>query len=331
MPSMTWEPSLAENRLNVEQEQRAGDPLVEHMLVIDDDIRSILATALAEDRGTGDVTTMATIAPDKIGSARIVCKQTGVLCGSQLVVEVFKLVDPAVKVERWAKEGQTLSKGRTVFTLEGPMGSLLTGERVAVNFLSFLSGIATTTSEHVKAVRHTKVRITDTRKTTPMLRRLEKYAVRVGGGVNHRMGLYDMILIKDNHIDSCGSILKAVEAARNRWGNQYAIEVETRNLEEVQEAILAGVDRIMLDNMDIDTMAEAVRLIDGRVETEASGGISLNTVSFVAETGVDYISIGGLTHSTKWLDFTMLLDKERTEAKNHMTLLGETIPHNGGQ
>ena len=328
---MASEPYLMENRLAVEQEQRSGDPLVEHMLVMDDEIRGILKKALEEDCGAGDVTTLATIAPGKIGSARIVCKQTGVLCGSQLVVEVFKLVDPTVKVERWAKEGQTLSKGRTVFTLEGPMGALLTGERVAVNFLSFLSGIATTTSEHVKAVRHTKVRITDTRKTTPMLRRLEKYAVRVGGGVNHRLGLYDMVLIKDNHIDSCGSILKAVEAARQRWGNAYAIEVETRNLEEVQEAILAGVDRIMLDNMDIDTMAEAVRLIDGRVETEASGGVSLNTVSFVAETGVDYISIGALTHSTKWLDFTMLLDKERTEAKNNTYQLINNLPHNGGQ
>jgi len=308
IPSMASEPYLMENRLAVEQEQRSGDPLVEHMLVMDDEIRGILKKALEEDCGAGDVTTLATIAPGKIGSARIVCKQTGVLCGSQLVVEVFKLVDPTVKVERWAKEGQTLSKGRTVFTLEGSMGALLTGERVAVNFLSFLSGIATTTSEHVKAVRHTKVRITDTRKTTPLFRRLEKYAVRVGGGVNHRLGLYDMVLIKDNHIDSCGSILKAVEAARQRWGNAYAIEVETRNLEEVQEAILAGVNRIMLDNMDNATMKEAVGIIAGRAETEASGNITLERLPSLGECGVDFVSFGELTHSVSIFDFSLKQD-----------------------
>ncbi len=294
----------------------SGEPLVEHMLVMDDEIRTLIKRSLEEDKGGGDVTTIATVSPNKIGSAKVVCKQTGVLCGSQIFTEVFRLVDPDVNVECWAKEGQTLSAGRTVFTLDGLMGSLLTGERVALNFLCYLSGISTTTSEHVKAVRHTKVRITDTRKTTPLLRRMEKYAVRVGGGVNHRMGLYDMILIKDNHIDSCGSISKAVLEARNRWGNSFAIEVETRNMEEVQEAIKANVERIMLDNMDLDTMSEAVHLIDGRVETEASGGISLNTVSFVAETGIDYISMGGLTHSTKWLDFSMIIDKARTESKN---------------
>lgn len=308
--------------------KKTSEPLVEHLLVMDDDIRFLIKKALDEDKGGGDVTTIATVSPGKQGSAKVVCKQTGVLCGSQIFIEVFKLVDERVKVNCWAKEGQTLAAGRTVFTLDGPMGSLLTGERVALNYLCYLSGIATTTSEHVKAVRHTKARITDTRKTTPLLRRLEKYAVRVGGGVNHRLGLYDMVLIKDNHIDSCGSITKAVIAARKRWGNSFAIEVETRNLGEVREAIQANVERIMLDNMDLDTMAEAVRLIDGRVETEASGGVSLNTVSFIAETGVDYISIGGLTHSTKWLDFSMILDKERTKSKN---IRVEDIPENGGQ
>ncbi len=307
---------------------KSKGPLVEHMLVMDDEIRFLIQKSLEEDKGGGDVTTLATVSDTQIGSAKVVCKQTGVLCGSQIFVEVFKLVDERVIVECWAKEGQTLAAGRTAITLEGPMGSLLTGERVALNFLCYLSGIATTTSEHVKAVRHTKARITDTRKTTPLLRRLEKYAVRVGGGVNHRLGLYDMVLIKDNHIDSCGSISKAVAAARKRWGNSFAVEVETRNLMEVQEAILCDVERIMLDNMDLDTMAEAVRMIDGRVETEASGGVSLNTVSFIAETGVDYISIGGLTHSTKWLDFSMILDKERTRSKNVNV---EEVPENGGQ
>lgn len=308
------------------------EPLVEHMLVMDDLIRDIIQKALDEDRGGGDVTTIATVSANKIGSAKVVCKQTGVLCGSQIFVEVFKLIDEKVNVECWAKEGQTLAAGRTAFTLDGPMASLLIGERVALNFLCYLSGIATSASEHVKAVRHTKARITDTRKTTPLLRRIEKYAVRVGGGVNHRLGLYDMVLIKDNHIDSCGSITKAVGEARKRWGNSFAVEVETRNLDEVREAIECDVERIMLDNMDLDTMAEAVHIIDGRVETEASGGVTLNTVSFIAETGVDYISIGGLTHSTKWLDFSMILDKERTRSKNVGADKEKTeLPENGGQ
>jgi len=285
-------------------------------LTIDEEIRNLLKKSLQEDKGGGDVTTMATIPPNKLGSAKVVVKQTGVMCGCPLFVEVYRLVNENVKVNCWAREGQTLSAGRTVFTLEGPLGSILTGERVALNLLCMLSGIATTTSEHVRAVRHTKARINDTRKTTPLLRRLEKYAVWVGGGVNHRMGLYDMVLIKDNHIDSCGGILKAVNAVKNRWGNTFVIEVETRNLEEVKEALQAGVDRIMLDNMEIDTMTEAVRVIEGRAETEASGNVNLSTVSFIAETGVDYISIGGLTHSTKWLDFSMIIDKHLTEIRH---------------
>ncbi len=296
--------------------QTPEESLVPVTLVMDEEIHALIKKALHEDKGDGDVTTMATVSPTKMGSARVVVKQTGLLCGSQLFEQVYKLVDDRIQVGCWAKEGQTLSAGRTVFTIDGPMGALLTGERVALNLLGMLSGIATTTSEHVKAVRHTKARITDTRKTTPLLRHLEKYAVRVGGGVNHRMGLYDMVLIKDNHIDSCGGIIKAVNAVRNRWGDMYKIVVETRNLDEVREAVKAGSDRIMLDNMDIDTMTEAVGIIDGRYETEASGGINLNTVSFVAETGVDYISIGGLTHSTKWLDFSMIIDKERTKSQN---------------
>lgn len=313
---------------NLKNGGKSKEPLVEHALAMDGGIHDIIQKALEEDRGSGDVTTIATVSPSQIGSAKVVCKQTGVLCGSQIFVEVFKWVDKQVHVNCWAKEGQTLSAGRTAITLDGPMGSLMIGERVALNFLCYLSGIATATSEHVKAVRHTKARITDTRKTTPLLRRLEKYAVRVGGGINHRMGLYDMVLIKDNHIDSCGSISKAVGEARKRWGDSYAVEVETRNLKEVREAIQCDVERIMLDNMDLDTMAEAVRIIDGRVETEASGGVTLNTVSFIAETGVDYISIGGLTHSTKWLDFSMILDKERTRSQN---LNAEEIEENGGQ
>ena len=297
------------------QTGKSVDGLIDVPIHIDDDIKRMIQDALREDIRDGDVTTMATIEEEKPGSARVVVKQMGILCGAPIFQEVFRFVDPRVEVNAWAREGQTITPGRTIFTIDGPIQSILMGERVALNYLSYLSGISTTTSEFVKAVRHTKARILDTRKTVPLLRRLEKYAVRVGRGLNHRIGLYDMVLIKDNHIDSCGSIQGAVNAAKQKWGNQFAIEVETRNLKEVQEAIDVGVDRIMLDNMDIETMTDAVELIAGRAETEASGGVNLSTVSFVAETGVDYISVGSLTHSAKWLDFSLLLDRSRTEAK----------------
>lgn len=303
---------------------QAVDGLVDVPIVIDEHIRGLIQQALDEDIENGDVTTLATIPANHIGSARVVVKQMGILCGVPIFAEVFRLVDPAVEVKAWAPEGQTITPGRTIFTIEGCQRSILVGERVALNYLSYLSGIATTTSEFVKAIRHTRARILDTRKTVPLLRRLDKYAVRVGGGVNHRMGLYDMVLIKDNHVDSCGSIEAAVRAARDKWGNKYQIEVETRNLQEVGEALQSGVDRIMLDNMDIETMSEAVDLIAGRAETEASGGINLSTVSFVAETGVDFISVGSLTHSAKWLDFSLILDKRRTESR-----LNETIDQPG--
>lgn len=294
---------LIEKNEEYAQTGKSVDGLIDVPIHIDEDIQRMIQEGLREDIRDGDVTTLATIEQEKPGSARVVVKQMGILCGAPLFQEVFRFVDPSVKVNAWAREGQTITPGRTIFTIDGPIQAILMGERVALNYLSYLSGIATTTSEFVKAVRHTKARILDTRKTVPLLRRLEKYAVRVGRGLNHRIGLYDMVLIKDNHVDSCGSIQAAVNAAKNKWGNKYAIEVETRNLKEVQEALEVGVDRIMLDNMDIETMTEAVDLIAGRAETEASGGISLSTISFVAETGVDYISVGSLTQRfiTTWV------------------------------
>ena len=277
-------------------------------MTIDEDVQNFLRNALEEDNGPGDITTLATISSDKTGLAKVIVKETGILSGSQVFMEVFNLLNDQIRIRCWAKDGQLIPKGTTIFTLQGPLTSILTGERTALNMLGIMSGIATVTSHHVKAVSHTKAKITDTRKTTPLLRRFEKYAVRTGGGTNHRMGLYDMIIIKDNHIDSCGGIEHAVNTVRKQFGHTYMVIVETRDLDEVREAVQAGADRIMLDNMNYETMREAVMIIGGRADTEASGGVNLQTVALVAETGVDYISIGALTHSYKCLDFSLLIE-----------------------
>lgn len=270
-------------------------------------VDELIRNALSEDIGGGDVTTLAVFPQERNSSAKVVAKQDAVLCGSPVFKRTFELLDKSVEVISEAEEGETVAAGRTVFTLRGSVGAILMGERTALNFLSMMSGVSTVTAKYANAIRHTDTRVLDTRKTTPLLRLLEKYAVGVGGGVNHRMGLYDMALIKENHVDACGSLHAAVRAVRERWGNQLAVEVETRNLEEVREALESGVDRIMLDNMDLDTLRQAVAFLDGRVETEASGGISLANIVAVAETGVDYISIGRLTHSVEWVDYSLLV------------------------
>lgn len=266
----------------------------------------IVRAALREDIGAGDVTTDATISHQAVARAVIRAKQPGVICGLEVAQLVYANVGPIKWIDRLC-DGDPFAPGQTLAGIEGPARAILSGERVALNFLQRLSGIATLTRKFVDAVQGTKVRIADTRKTTPGLRALEKYAVRVGGGVNHRFGLYDAVLIKDNHIAAAGGITVAVERVRQRAGFMMKVEVETRSLAEAEEALTAGVEVIMLDNMTIDQMGEAVQLISGRALVEASGNVTLDNVHAIAETGVDIISVGALTHSAPALDLSLQL------------------------
>lgn len=268
-------------------------------------MKEIVERSLVEDIGGGDVTTLATIPKSARAQAVILCKEQGVLAGVPVVLETFRQVDENVTVDFTIKDGETMSERQQIALFSGPARGILTAERTALNFLQRLSGISTLTRRFVEAVRGTGAVILDTRKTTPGIRVLEKYAVRCGGGQNHRMGLFDMVMIKDNHIAAAGSITNAINAIRKLRG-KLKIEVECKNLEEVREALDAGkVDRIMLDNMTCDTMREAVEFVSGRLELEASGGVTLETVREIALTGVDYISVGALTHSAKALDISL--------------------------
>jgi len=270
----------------------------------------LIKSSLKEDIGKGDITTSAIINNSDLGSAQIIVKQNGIIAGVDIVKTVFKLADSGLILDAFAEDGDNIFENMQVFRLSGNISSILRAERTALNFLAHLSGIATLTAKFVERVRDSGAKITDTRKTTPMLRSLEKYAVKCGGGVNHRMGLFDMILIKENHIRAAGGIGEAVSRVRKYLANNLIntiIEVETANLADVQEAVESKADRIMLDNMDLNTMRQAVDYIDGRAEVEASGGISLDTVAAVAQTGVDFISVGALTHSAPVLDFSLLL------------------------
>jgi nicotinate-nucleotide pyrophosphorylase (carboxylating) len=268
-------------------------------------INEIVKKALSEDVGSGDVTTKATISSSSKSEAVILCKQDGLLAGSDIAKEVFRQVDSEITVRFEADDGDKIKANRVIAYLSGPTRGILTAERTALNFLQRFSGIATLTARFVEAVKGTKAIITDTRKTTPGLRMFEKYAVRMGGGVNHRMGLYDMILIKDNHEAACGSISKAVGAAK-KSNPGLKIEVECKSTDDVKEALSAiGVDRIMLDNMTLAQMRRAVKMASGRIEIEASGGVNLRRVRSVAETGVGFISIGALTHSAPSLDISL--------------------------
>jgi nicotinate-nucleotide pyrophosphorylase (carboxylating) len=268
------------------------------------DIKQIVRHALAEDIHTGDITTEYLDLPKKKSTAYFVAKQGGVLCGIQIAFLVFQTIDENVKCVAYKKDGDMLKKGDKFAKIEGSSGSILMGERVALNFLQRLSGIASMTRLYVSKISSYSTRLLDTRKTTPLLRSLEKYAVRVGGGFNHRFGLYDMIMIKDNHIVSAGSITMAVESIK-RKNTTYKIEVEVKNLSELQEAVSCGVDRVMLDNMPVDQMREAVRNFSSVVELEASGNITIDTIEEIASTGVTYISSGALTHSYKSMDISL--------------------------
>ncbi len=267
----------------------------------------LIELALREDLGeVGDLSSKATLPDDTRLRGRIVAKADGVIAGLPLVAMVYKQVDPTVEVHLTSHDGDTVTRGTLVGEVEGKGQSVLTGERVALNFLQRLSGIATLTAQFVGAAKGTKTVILDTRKTTPGWRLLEKYAVTQGGGQNHRIGLYDMVMIKDNHIDGAGSITKVVEAVRAyQPATGVPIEVEVRNLDELREVLPLNVDRVLLDNMSDDQMREAVVITNGRVKLEASGNMSLERVASVAATGVDFISVGVLTHSAPALDLSM--------------------------
>lgn len=269
-----------------------------------DVVREIIRLALAEDVGRGDVTTQATVASDAIARADILQKQAGVLCGLPVVEAVFRMVDPSVTVTALAQEG-TPGNRRVVARIEGPARAILTGERTALNFLQRLSGVATASQRAAEAVAGTGAEVIDTRKTTPGMRVLEKYAVRVGGCRNHRAGLDDGFLIKENHIRAAGGITAAVTAAQRRAAPMQRVEVEVTTLVELDEALAARADIILLDNFDVAGLRAAVERTAGRVPLEASGGITLHNLADVARTGVTYISLGALTHSAGSLDFSL--------------------------
>jgi nicotinate-nucleotide pyrophosphorylase (carboxylating) len=274
-------------------------------LLVDDLVRA----ALREDLGrAGDLTTDAIVSADANGTGRIVAREPGVVSGIFLVERVFAVLDPRVAVAVAVADGERVAQGTVVATVSGPLRSLLTGERTALNLLSRLSGVATATSRLVQAVAGTRATIVDTRKTTPGLRALEKAAVRDGGGSNHRFGLDDAILIKDNHVAVAGSVTAAIEAARRRAGHLVKIEIEVDTLAQLDEALAARADIILLDNFDLDALREAVARAGGRALLEASGRIDAETVRGVAETGVDLISSGALTHSARILDFGFDID-----------------------
>ena len=264
-----------------------------------------ILAALKEDVGTGDITTLSCIPEENKSNGRFIAKADGVVCGIDIAKRVFELVDDSVKFESLMKDGDKVKKGDVIAAVSGTSRSILTGERVALNLMQHMSGIATKTAEAVAQVAGTKARIVDTRKSTPGMRVLEKYAVRCGGGHNHRFNLADGVLIKDNHIAAAGGLTAAVKAARDNVPHVMKIEVETETLDQVREALEAGAEVIMLDNMSNDMMKEAVELINGRAITEASGNMGEKKLSDVAATGVDIISIGALTHSVMALDISL--------------------------
>jgi len=269
----------------------------------------LIDRALREDLGDGDHTSLSTIPENAKGAARLLVKEAGVLAGLELAEAIIHRFDERLNVKPYLMDGANITPNDIAFTIMGPSRSILMVERLVLNFMQRMSGIATLTHRYVQAVEGTGCKVLDTRKTTPTLRALEKWAVRIGGGTNHRHGLYDMIMIKDNHTDMAGGIPQAIAAAKaylTEKGRDLPIEVETRNLREVEQVMTTGgVQRIMLDNFDPLTLRKAVEFIGGRFETEASGGITLATARSFAETGVDYISVGALTHSAPSLDLSL--------------------------
>jgi nicotinate-nucleotide pyrophosphorylase (carboxylating) len=271
-------------------------------------IDDIIKRALKEDIKSGDITTLATIEPGVKAKAEFLAKDSGIIAGLETGARVFSLVNPELKFVAYTADGAKVHKGDIVASVEGSAAAIITAERTALNFMQRMSGIATAANKYAKLVSHTKAVILDTRKTVPGLRTLDKIAVKTGGGVNHRIGLYDMFLIKDNHIAVAGSVTRAIEACRKYASENKLdckIEVETKNIEEVQEALVCKPDIIMLDNFSVGDMKKAVEIINGASRVEASGGVNPESVRAIAETGVDFISVGALTHSVKALDISL--------------------------
>lgn len=270
-------------------------------------IDDLLTLAFAEDVGDGDHTTLSTIPESETGKQRLIVKEAGTLAGVEIARKVFEKFDPTLKMAVYINDGAEVKPGDIAFEVEGKVRSLLQTERVMLNIMQRMSGIATVTKKYQDRLAGLKTKVLDTRKTTPGMRMLEKEAVKIGGGCNHRIGLFDMILIKDNHVDFAGGIKEAVAAAKKylaETGKDLKIEVEVRNTDEINQALEAGVDRIMLDNFTPERTREAVKLINGRTEIESSGGITYDTLRDYAECGVDFISVGALTHSVKGLDMS---------------------------
>jgi len=268
-------------------------------------VREIIQLALKEDIGSGDITTEAVIEEDVEVNARLIAKEDFILAGLPIFKEVFKLLSPQIYFEDFYKDGDLVKKGNIISRIKGSASHILKGERVALNFLQRMSGIATITRKFVEKISYTDAKILDTRKTAPGNRILDKYAVRVGGGKNHRFGLFDGILIKDNHISILGSVREAIRLAKKNAPHTLKIEVEVENIDQLKEAIDEGADIVLLDNMDIDQIKEAVRIGKGKVLIEVSGGINLENVKEIAEAGVDFISVGAITHSVKGVDISL--------------------------
>ncbi|MDE0559472.1 carboxylating nicotinate-nucleotide diphosphorylase [Algoriphagus sp. NF] len=275
----------------------------------DSALDQFIQSAFAEDIGPGDYSSLSAFPSDKQGRARLLIKGDGILAGVELAERIFKAFDPRLEVKVFKKDGEAVSFGEIGLEVSGPAASILSSERLVLNCMQRMSGIATKTHRLTQKILHTKARLMDTRKTTPNFRLMEKWAVHIGGGVNHRFALYDMVMLKDNHVDFAGGIRQAITNTKNYLkanSLNLKIEVETRNLQEVAEVLeVGGVDYIMLDNMDYDTMREAVDLVDGKMSIEASGGITEETLAAVAECGVDFISMGALTHSVNSMDISL--------------------------
>lgn len=282
-------------------------------MIIDEQVRKLIQMSLQEDIGNGDHSSLSCIPAGEMGDMKLLVKEDGILCGVDVAREVLRQVDESIQMECFMQDGDAIRKGDIVFKLHGPAASMLTAERNVLNFMQRMSGIATMTHEYVELVKDTGVTLLDTRKTTPNMRIFEKYAVKVGGATNHRFGLYDMMMLKDNHIDFAGGIEKAIDAAnayQKSKGLDLKIEIETRSLDDVRRVLAhGGVHRIMFDNFTPAQIVEGVKLVDHRYETEASGGIVKETLRDYALTGVDFISVGAFTHHISSLDLSLKFTK----------------------